>query len=463
MTYHHIAKGSILLLLCLLMANAQAQSADKFQPKKVRILFVLDGSGSMLDPWDGNERFEISKKLLLNMIDSLYKADPRVEIGVRVFGHQSPRSARDCEDTKLVIPFSKYPTDAVKSKLNALTPQGWTPIAFSMFRAAEDFPVEPGVQNAIVLITDGLETCDGDICAAGQLLTNKKISVRPFIIGLGLGSDKQNYFECLGEYYDASSAVEFKKILDLVVARSLNNTTTQLELMDHNNKPTQTDLPITLYDAHSGVLLYNFVHALGPNGRPDTLWLDPTGKYDITVHSFPPVTVKDVALKPGIHNIVRIPCASGTIKLTDNVPGNPLSPVQCLVLDKKTNRTLNLQLVNSTQEYLAGTYDLEILTVPRIIKHNTVLKGGQELSIYVPKPGSLQIVSGRAGVAGVYQLVKGQMQRVHEFGQLQPKNNLDLQPGEYILVLRWDDKKRSENTEQVKFKINSGATTTLRY
>lgn len=459
----HIAKGSILLLLCLLLTNAHAQSADKYQAKKVRILFVLDGSGSMLDPWDGNERFEISKNLLFRMIDSLYKADPRVEIGVRVFGHQSPRSAKDCEDTKLVIPFGKHPTDAVKSKLNALTPQGWTPIAYSMFRAAEDFTVEPGVQNAIVLITDGLETCDGDICAAGQLLTNKKISVRPFIIGLGLGSDKQNYFECLGEYFDASSAIEFKKILDLVVARSLNNTTTQIELMDHNNKPTQTDVPITLYDAHSGVLLYNMVHALGPNGRPDTLWLDPTGKYNITVHTFPPVSVKNVGLKPGMHNVVRIPCPSGTIKLTDNIPNSPISPVQCLVLDKKTNRTLNLQLVNTTQQYLAGTYDLEILTLPRIKKHNTVIAGGKEVNIYVPKPGNLQIVSGRTGIAGVYQLVNGQMERVYEFGKLGAKNSLDLQPGEYILVLRWDDKKKSEHTEQVKFKINSGATTTLRY
>lgn len=460
---NNIVKGSILLTLCLLLANANAQSADKFQPKKIRILFVLDGSGSMLDPWNGEERFDISKKLLLNMIDSLYKADARVEVGVRVFGHQSPRSAKDCEDTKLVVPFGHQSADAVKGKLNALTPQGWTPIAFSMFRAAEDFPVEPGVQNAIVLITDGLETCNGDICAAGQLLINKKISVRPFIIGLGLGKDKQDYFECLGEYYDASSAVEFKKILDLVVARSLNNTTTQIELLDHNKKPTQTNVPISLYDAHSGVLLYNFVHALSAAGRPDTLWLDPTGKYNITVHTFPPVTVNNVALEPGIHNTVRIPCASGTIKLTDNIPNSPLSSVQCLVLDKKTNRTLNLQLVNSRQQYLAGTYDLEILTLPRIIKHNTVLKGGQELSIYVPKPGSLQIVSGRAGIAGVYQLVGGQMQRVYEFGKLEPKNSLDLQPGEYILVLRWDDKKRSEHTEQIKFKINSGATTTLRY
>lgn len=452
----------ILLLCGLISVYSQPQQAGKFIPKTTRILFVLDGSGSMRDAWDDSDRWEVSKKLLQNMIDSLHKANPDIQIGIRVFGHQSPRTAKNCTDSKLEIPFAEQNQAAIKAKLASLTPQGWTPIAYSLFRAAEDFPPEPGVQNAIVLITDGLETCGGDICAAGQMLADKKISVRPFIIGLGLKKEEQTYFDCLGDYYDASSEQRFKDVLSLVVSQALNNTTTQLYLLDANGNPTETDVPISLYDHHSGVLLYNFVHTLNSRNQPDTLWLDPAGRYDVQVHSFPPVEKKGVQLKPGVHNTVKIPCAQGTLKLTDNIPNSPVSSVQCLVLDPNSNRTLNLQLVNTEKKYLQGSYKVEILTLPRIRK-TVAIQGGKETAIAVPKPGTLQVITGRKGIGGIYQMHEGALERVYEFGQLQAKETLYLQPGEYFFVVRWDDKKKSEFTERVPFQINSGATKTLRY
>lgn len=452
----------ILLLCCLMGFTGWAQQSGRFTPNTTRILFVLDGSGSMRDGWDNSDRWEISKKLLLNMIDSLQQANPNIQVGIRVFGHQSPRTVKDCKDSNLEIPFAEKNRDAISKKLQTLTPQGWTPIAFSLFRAAEDFPPEPGAQNAIVLITDGLETCGGDICAAGQMLANKKIAVRPFIIGLGLNKDEQGYFDCLGDYYDASSEVRFKEVLSLVVSQALNNTTTQLYLLDGAGKPTETDVPITLYDNHSGMLLYNFVHTLNKAGQPDTLWLDPAGRYDIQVHSFPPVMVKNIQLKPGVHNVVRVPCAQGALRLTDNIPNNPSSSVQCLVLQQGTNKTLNLQLVNSTKKYLEGQYLLEILTLPRI-RQTLTIAAGKEVVVAVPKPGNLQVITGKFGIGGVYQVLNGELERVHEFGKLNPKESLDLQPGKYLFVVRWDDKKSSEQTQQMEFEINSGATKTLRF
>lgn len=459
---HHFSILWILLLVSFSHFSS-AQENKKFIPKKVRILFVLDGSGSMLDTWEETNRWETSKSLLLNMIDSLNQANPSIEIGIRVFGHQSPRTAKDCQDSKLEIPFGSHTAANVKAKLNTLTPQGWTPITYSLTKAAGDFTQEPGVQNAIVLITDGLETCGGDVCGVAKLLAEKKIAVRPFIIGLGMAPTDKKHFDCLGEYYDASSPQRFEQVLKLVVSQALNNTTTQILLLDADGKPHETNVPVTLYDSYTGLILYNFVHRLDAKGLPDTLWLDPAGKYNLQVHTYPPVEVADIQLKPGIHNTVKVPAPQGILKLEDNSATHPISSVQCLVLDHQTQKTLNVQLVNTEQKYLAGTYDIEVLTLPRIIKNNVVIKGNETLKLDVPLAGTLQIVSGRNGIAGVFMQQGDQLIQVYDFGKLEPKQSLYLQPGKYIFITRWDDKKASEHTEEMKFEITSGMTTTLRF
>lgn len=454
----------IIAVLVLLMGQtSRAQINTKFNPTAIRILFVLDGSGSMNDPWESSSRFEVSKKLLLNMIDSIQVANPDIEIGVRIFGFQSPRDAHNCKDSKLVIPFGRHKLQDIQATLNTIKPQGWTPIAYSLNRAAEDFPNELGAQNAIVLITDGLETCDGDICAASQLLADKKIAVRPFVIGLGLSQNDKTYFDCVGTYYDAASPERFQQVLKLVVAQAMNSTTCQILLMDSNNEPTESQTTISIYDHHTGNLLYTFVHALNAQNQPDTLWLDPAGRYDLLVHSFPPVELKDVQLQPGIHNKIKIPCPRGTLRLVDDLGSKITSTVQCLVVDPKTHQTVNLQYVNSTQRYIQGNYNIEVLTLPPMVLPNTTIKGLETKEIVVPRPGTLMVITAKQGIGGVYREDDEEMTRVYEFGEIDTKETLQLQPGKYVLITRWNNRKESEYTEVTPFEIGPATITTLRF
>lgn len=424
---------------------------------------MLDGSGSMNEQWDGKSKFSISKQLLTELIDSIQKADPTVEFGIRVFGHQSPRDARNCTDTKLEIPFAANNGPIIQSRLNSITPQGWTPIAYSIFRAAEDFPREPGVKNALIVITDGLETCDGDPCAAGRLMQDKRITLRPFVIGLGLGIDKKDYFDCVGTYYDVSSEQGFEEVLDVVVSRSLNTTTAQLNLLNDIGKPTETDVQISMYDSHSEMLLYNFVHALNDAGKPDTLYLDPVGKYNIIAHTVPPVSIKGVLLKPGIHNVIQMNTPQGTLSIKEDAPLLSNSSIQCLIRQQGSNLTLATQELNSEFKYLVGTYEVEILTLPRIIHPQVRVEQSGTNYIKVPQPGTLNIVSAKGGILGVFLKNGEQLERVFEYKTLQPKQKLYLQPGKYEVIYRSDDKKNANLTQMETIEILSGATTTLRY
>ena len=73
-----------------------------------RILFILDASNSMNARWGAQTRIDAAKELLAKTVEDI-RGIPNLEIGLRVYGHQSPITAtyQDCNDTKLEVPFGK--------------------------------------------------------------------------------------------------------------------------------------------------------------------------------------------------------------------------------------------------------------------------------------------------------------------------------------------------------------------
>ena len=136
---------------------------QKYEPTLSRMLFLFDGSQSMLGNWESDKKINIARNLLFHMIDSLDKLE-YIEMALRVYGHQSPVPPQDCNDTKLEVPFGKNNGEIIKHKLNHINPKGTTPIAHSLELAQFDFPKCDNCRNIIILITDGIEACDGDPC-----------------------------------------------------------------------------------------------------------------------------------------------------------------------------------------------------------------------------------------------------------------------------------------------------------
>ena len=101
-----------------------------------RILFVLDASGSMQGTWIENSRWDIARKVLGNVTDSLQKHATNLEMALRVYGHQIDFSLEDCSDTKLEVPFSANSGELIKERLKTLVSRGVTPIALSLQKAA---------------------------------------------------------------------------------------------------------------------------------------------------------------------------------------------------------------------------------------------------------------------------------------------------------------------------------------
>jgi len=428
--------------------------------QKVRILFVLDASGSMWAKMGKETRFEVAKKLLTNMVDSL-QAFPDVEVGLRVYGHQSDKSMQNCKDTKLEVAFSPNNQGEIARKLNSITPKGTTLIAYSLQECAADFPTPSNslVKNIVILITDGLEECEGDPCAVSMALQRQGVILKPFVIGVGGTDDFQKQFSCVGKYFGANTAEDFSNILKIVISQVLNNTTAQVNLLDLYERATETNANMTIYDHKTQKILYNWMHTFNDRGLPDTLYLDPSRRYDIVVHTLPSVRKNNIEILPARHNIIAIDAPQGEIEL--KMTGVTVyQKLIARVTKKNESATINQQEFNGKQKYLTGNYSLEIFTIPRIYQDVEVNQSKTTI-VQLPQPGKLSIFSQKHVVAGIYQLKNGQMEWVCDIDGTARQQTIYMQPGTYSLIGRVAKESQTISTFNRSFTITSASSTNL--
>ncbi len=443
----------LLPVLLALAINAAAQAPKP--PIKTRILFLLDASGSMYAKLESDSRINVAKKLLSKTIDSL-AGQKNLEIALRVYGHTSPPTARNCKDTRLEVPFRENNFEEVKKRLNTITPKGTTLIAHSLLQAAYDFPKEPYTRNVIVLITDGIEECSGDPCAVSEALQSQGIILKPFIIGIGSTEEFKRAFDCVGRYYDANTEQGFDNALKVVISQALNNTTAQVNLLDINSKPTETNVNMSFYDMNSGALLYNYIHTINERGNPDTILLDPVFKYRMVVHTIPQVVKENIDVTPGKHTIIGVDAPQG--ELTVKVEGlTNYNNLQFIIRKHGSPQTLHVQEAAIKGKYLVGKYDVEVLCLPRRIFENVSIEQSFTHTIQLPQPGKLVVnCQLQDYFADVYVMIRNEMVWVCKLPVDRRTHQLIIQPGEYKIVYRAKGSYKSSHTFERLFKVTSG-------
>lgn len=446
-----------ILLLSSNFLNAQRKNAT--QP--TRILFIFDASASMYGRWQTGMKMDIAKQMLTEFLDSLQVIN-NLEIAFRAYGHQYfLQPQRNCQDTKLEVPFASSTTNAllIKNKLKTITPRGTTPIAYTLEQCGNDFP-DNNARNIVILITDGIEECDGDPCAISRALQAKGIILKPFIIGVGLDENFAKTFECVGKFYDVSDERNFKSVLDIVISQALNNTTAQVNLLDIAGRPLETDVNMTFYDDYSGAIRYNYVHTMNSKGNPDTIILDPLSTYRMVVNTIPPVEKTGIEIIPGKHNIISVDAPQGYLNLRVN--GINYKSLQAIVRKNGEMQTLNLQDFNRTEKYIMGNYDLEILSLPRLYFNNINIFQSKTTTIEIPQSGSVTIMKPSEGPGSVYVEENNQLKWVCNIKDFLTQETIPLQPGNYRVMYRPKNAKSTIYTVERKFKIDSGATTTAK-
>lgn len=447
----------LLLLAFIFTNNINAQQP----PQKTRILFVFDASQSMYARWENGSKMQIATRLLGEMVDSLEDVD-NVQLALRVYGHQYSvvPGNRNCKDTKLEVPFADHNHQKIRDKLSGIRPRGTTLIAYALEQAANDFTACNNCRNIIILITDGIEECDGDPCAVALGLQKNGVTLKPFVIGLGLEPEIIDAFKCVGNYYDARNEKSFKNVLGIVISQALNNTTAQVNLLDVMNRPTETNVAMTFYDSFSGEARYNFIHTMDHKGNPDTIPIDPLGKYDLVVHTIPPKRKNDIELVPGTHNIIAVASPQGDLELKMN-GFNEYKDLKAIVRKGNEMKTLNIQDFNKVEKYIVGSYDLEILTLPRTYIKDVNIDQSYTTTIQIPQPGIASINKGAKGYGSIFKENGDVLEWVCNLSKINTRESIVLQPGNYRVVFRPINAKLSIYTEDKHFEIISGQSTTV--
>jgi Ca-activated chloride channel family protein len=422
-------------------------------PEKTRILFVLDGSGSMNAQWGNTQsRMDVAKQILTRLVDSL-RVNPKVELALRVYGHRFSRQSNNCNDSQLEVPFGVNNHGTIIKEIKEITPRGVTPITYSLLESAKDFPANTGYRNILILITDGVESCGGDPCQASIELQRKGVFLRPFIIGLGVPGGK--VLDCVGKFIDSENATSFNKILNESIETTFAKTTVSVLLNNGSGKPVETNVNITFRNSMTGTASYEFVHYLDRSGYPDSVQVDPVLAYDIVVNTLPPVVRKNVEIINGKHNVIAIDAPQGTILAKPEGKGNPFSVV---VRQKGRSEILHRQESAQPYRYIQGEYEVESLTLPRRI-FPVKLEADKMVTITLPSPAVVNINTLTVGYGSLFELLEtGETKWVCSLDETKSRHFLNLLPGNYKLAFRARQTRGSKFTAIKYFKVTSGQT-----
>jgi len=212
----------------------------------------------------------------------------------------------------------------------------------------------------------------------------------------------------------------------------------------------------------SGQIKYNFIHTINNKGLPDTLTIDPLLTYDIVIHTLPPVKVDSVKLVAGKHTIVAAQSPQGFLKLKVGNNDRTVKDLRCVVRLADSSETLNIQQFGPEKKYLIGTYDLEILSLPRIKLTDVEISQSHTTTVEIPQPGIVVIQKSVNGYGSLYVERDNRLEWIFDLRDNLLQESLVLQPGQYRVIFRSKYMNQSFYTIDRPFIIESGSTTNLK-
>lgn len=204
----------LLLILIAWLVVSMSVYGDQApgQSEKQRLMITYDSSNSMWGELaDRSRKYEAGRSAIATLLQTTL-ADR--QIAFRAYGH---RRKDDCRDTELMVPFSDPAVAKAKitEAVASIRPTGKTPITHSLEQALLDFD---GRGGDVLLVSDGLETCDIDPCDLVRDWQATGVNIRVHVVGVGLSDLEREAMACIaressGVYFDADSAETFEDAL----------------------------------------------------------------------------------------------------------------------------------------------------------------------------------------------------------------------------------------------------------
>lgn len=184
------------------------KEAEKEAPRTVEI--IMDASNSMWGQIGGVAKITIARQVLARTIEGLPEA---MSVGLRAYGHRYALSdPQACADTELLVPVGPVDKRTLIDTVNKIQLKGKTPLVHSVLEAIKDFAGTPN--GTIVLVTDGIESCGGDIKSIAPAIKAAGLELKVNIVGFDIQeAEGRQELESIarstgGMYIDARNADE---------------------------------------------------------------------------------------------------------------------------------------------------------------------------------------------------------------------------------------------------------------
>lgn len=235
-------KSLVLFLLAVLpVYSGTAQENETQSP----IVFIYDASGSMWGQLDGKTKMEIAAEVLTNSVNGLPENQ---NIGLVAYGH---RKKGDCRDVEFLVDFENGTKTGFNTALHSIKPLGMTPLAHAA-SVVIDHLRESKTRATIILVTDGIESCDGNICEVVTEAKKEGIDFRLHIIGFGLVDEDIQQLKCAtnageGQYFPATDALDLGMVLNEATTATIDNPKNNTSVYAVKNG-TPIDAVVKAYD-----------------------------------------------------------------------------------------------------------------------------------------------------------------------------------------------------------------------
>lgn len=176
---------------------------SKFHFKEnYNVEIILDSSGSMANYAGSQTRMDVAKESINNF---LAEVPEEANVSLRVYGHEGTSADSDkelsCSSIDQVYGFDKYKEAEFQEALNQFKSSGWTPLADALKQSQEalsEFDSNTNT-NLIYVVSDGIETCDGNPVAVAKELSDSNAQPIINIIGFQTDAEAQRQLEEMAE------------------------------------------------------------------------------------------------------------------------------------------------------------------------------------------------------------------------------------------------------------------------
>ncbi|MEJ2590808.1 MAG: VWA domain-containing protein [Candidatus Thiodiazotropha sp.] len=427
-------------------ANKPVGSSDS-----ATTLFILDASGSMWGRINGQPKIAIAKDVMGKLVPEL---PDTTRIGLIAYGH---RRKSDCEDVETLVKPGANDKQVVLKAVAGLNAKGKTPLTRSVNQAIDMLRQQMGA-STVVLVSDGIESCGGDPCAAVKAAKASGVNFILHTVGFGLSKQESTQLECMakaggGEFFQANNAEELLKSTRKAV-KSKGPGLLKLTLRA-NGKPVNAWVRLTGEGSIGVAGLTNDDGVV-----PGHSWRLTPGKYQLETYpaglrGVEPMIIKGIGIESGKTVEKQLDFEQATLHLIATMNGKPVTiQVQLtqsdsgkVVFDTATFSTFTMNGVNTPYDVQLppGSYHLKVMAneqgAPAYEEDIVLSAAGDPLEKRVNfEVGELRVLvtlDGKAVPAEVTIASKATQQKVFETMPYVGNNtpfSLKLTPGLYHLV-----------------------------